>query len=283
MPRGGREEPQHGAGDDAEGALRADEELREVVAGVVLAERRGARPTRGRRAARPRGRAPARGSCRSAAPRCRRRWSTRLPPMVQLPSEPSDIGKSRSTFSAAACTSASTTPASTVTVPATGSTSRTRRIRPRESTTWLPDASGTPPPTSPVLPPCGTTATPAAAQAATTAATSSVEPGRTTARARPAWVPVQSTTYAATSASSVRTWSAPMLVRSWSSRSSMVLLWSVGSVGSVGRVSPAARRRAVPRAGRRGWSPGWSPARHPRRRGSGWRAGRCSARSAGRR
>ena len=118
---------------------------------------------------------------------------------------------------------------------------------------------------------------PLAAQAATTAATSSVEPGRTTARARPAWVPVQSTTYAATSASSVRTWSAPMLVRSWSSRSSMVLLWSGV------RVSPAARRRAAPRAARRGWSPGWSPARHPRRRGSGWRAGRCSARSAGRR
>ena len=167
--------------------------------------------------------------------------------MVQLPSEPSDIGKSRSTFSAAACTSASTTPASTVTVPATGSTSRTRRIRPRESTTWLPDASGTPPPTSPVLPPCGTTATPAPAQAATTAATSSVEPGRTTARARPAWVPVQSTTYAATSASSVRTWSAPMLVRSWSSRSSMVLLLvgRVGRVGGAGQPSSTATSSAT--------------------------------------
>ena len=39
------------------------------------------------------------------------------------------------------------------------------------------------PPTSPVLPPCGTTGTPAAAQAASTAATSPVLPGRTTARA----------------------------------------------------------------------------------------------------
>ena len=38
VPRGGREEPQHGAGDDAERALRADEQLGEVVAGVVLAE-----------------------------------------------------------------------------------------------------------------------------------------------------------------------------------------------------------------------------------------------------
>ena len=40
----------------------------------------------------------------------------RLPPIVQLPSEPSDIGNNRSTEAAAACTSASTTPASTVIV-----------------------------------------------------------------------------------------------------------------------------------------------------------------------
>ena len=51
--------------------------------------------------------------------------------------------------------------------------------------TWRPWSSGTPPPTRPVLPPCGTSVTPAAAQALTTAATSAVEPGRTTARARP--------------------------------------------------------------------------------------------------
>ena len=60
---------------------------------------------------------------------------------------------------------------------------------------------------------------PASWHAATTAATSAVEPGRTTARARPSCTPVQSTTYAATSASSVRTWSAPTAVRRWSSRS----------------------------------------------------------------
>ena len=44
---------------------------------------------------------------------------------------------------------------------------------------------GTPPPTRPVLPPCGTTGTPAAAQARTTAATSAVVRGRTAARASP--------------------------------------------------------------------------------------------------
>ena len=96
---------------------------------------------------------------------------------------------------------------------------RTVRIRPRDSTTWSPEPSGTPPPTSPVLPPCGTVATPASWHAVTTAATSSVDPGRTTASARPAWTPVQSTTYAPVSSSSVRTWSAPTAVRRWSSRS----------------------------------------------------------------
>ncbi len=105
--------------------------------------------------------------------------------MVQLPSDPSDIGKSRPAPAAAACTSASTTPASTVIVLATGSTSRIVRIRPSDSTTWVPESSGTPPATRPVLPPCGTIATPAAWQAVTTAATSAVDPGRTTASARP--------------------------------------------------------------------------------------------------
>ena len=46
-------------------------------------------------------------------------------------------------------------------------------------------AGGTPPPTSPVLPPCGTIANPAAAQIRTTAATSAVEAGRTTSRVAP--------------------------------------------------------------------------------------------------
>ncbi len=45
--------------------------------------------------------------------------------------------------------------------------SRTRFRRARLSSTCVPLASGTPPPTSPVLPPCGTMAAPAAAQART--------------------------------------------------------------------------------------------------------------------
>ena len=72
--RGSREELQHRGGDDAQRALGADEEVLQVVAGVVLAQRRAGRPTRGRRAARLRGRAPARACCRSAARRCRPRW-----------------------------------------------------------------------------------------------------------------------------------------------------------------------------------------------------------------
>ena len=69
-----REEPQHRGGDDAERALGAEEKLLQVVAGVVLAQRRAGRPRRGRRAAPPRGRAPARAPCRSAARSRRRRW-----------------------------------------------------------------------------------------------------------------------------------------------------------------------------------------------------------------
>jgi hypothetical protein len=51
---------------------------------------------RGRRRARPPGPAPGRASCRSAAPRCRRRWSTELPPICAVPSEPKLNGNSRS-------------------------------------------------------------------------------------------------------------------------------------------------------------------------------------------
>ena len=57
-----RKELQHGGGDDAERALGADEQLLQVVAGVVLAQAAQAVPARGRRPARPRGPAPARAS-----------------------------------------------------------------------------------------------------------------------------------------------------------------------------------------------------------------------------
>ncbi len=59
LARFGKELHRRGS-DDAEGSLAADEELLQIVAGIVLAQ-----------AAQ-----PVRGFCRSARPRCRRRWST---------------------------------------------------------------------------------------------------------------------------------------------------------------------------------------------------------------
>ena len=109
----------------------------------------------------------------------------RLPPIVQLPSAPRESGNSRPAAAAASCTVCRTTPASTVIVSLAASIPRIRRIRVSESTTCVPDESGTAPPQSPVFPPWGTTATPASRHSATTAATSSVLPGRTTAAARP--------------------------------------------------------------------------------------------------
>ncbi len=80
----------------------------------------------------------------------------RLPPIVALPSAASDSGNSRPASCAACCTSCSTQPASTVIVPLMASTSRTRFKRFSDSTIASPDVSGVAPPTSPVLPPCGT-------------------------------------------------------------------------------------------------------------------------------
>ena len=53
-------------------------------------------------------------------------------------------------------------------------------------------ARGTPPPTIPVLPACGTTGTSSSVQAASTCATSSVVRGRTTSGAVPTYLPIQS-------------------------------------------------------------------------------------------
>ena len=60
------------------------------------------------------------------------------------------------------------------------------------------------PPTIPLLPPCGTSATSSLAQRLTTAATSSVEAGDSIAAARPVYLPRQSVSHGAmVSASSV--------------------------------------------------------------------------------
>ena len=58
-------------------------------------------------------------------------------------------------------------------------------MRLSDSTISWPLWSGVPPPTMPVLPPCGTIAIFSAAQSFTTAATSSVVAGRTMASAVP--------------------------------------------------------------------------------------------------
>lgn len=105
--------------------------------------------------------------------------------MVQLPSAPRLSGKKRPAASAACCTRASTAPASTVIVLPTGSILRMRLSRASDNTIALPVPSGVAPPDMLVFPPWGTTGTPWLAQSRITAATSSVEPGRTTARAAP--------------------------------------------------------------------------------------------------
>jgi hypothetical protein len=107
------------------------------------------------------------------------------PPMVALPSEASDSGNSRPAALAASCAASTVQPASSVIELSSGSTQRMARRRSRLITTSRPDPSGVDPPTSPVLPPCGTTATPCAVHAATACATSAVLPGRTTASATP--------------------------------------------------------------------------------------------------
>ena len=99
------------------------------------------------------------------------------PPTVALSRLAIRMPRSRSGW--AAPTRASVTPADAVTWRASRSTGLSSVSRARLSTTS--PCSGTPPPTSPVLPPWGTTARPARVQQASTAATCSVSAGRTTA------------------------------------------------------------------------------------------------------
>ena len=88
--------------------------------------------------------------------------------MVQLPSDASERGKSRSAASAAACASASVTPASQIITLLSASTSRIARRRWVETMISSPLKSGVWPPTSPVLPPCGTMGVRASLQKAAT-------------------------------------------------------------------------------------------------------------------
>mmetsp|Transcript_5486 Transcript_5486/g.23224 ORF Transcript_5486/g.23224 Transcript_5486/m.23224 type:complete len:205 (-) Transcript_5486:135-749(-) len=119
-----------------------------------------------------------------------------IPPTVQLPLAPRSTGMhlpwSLLSISSTRC---STAPASTVSTPASSSKERTPVIRSRDSSTSAPAATGTPPPTRPVLPPCGTTGTPARWHAASTAETCCVVCGRATASAMHPYSPSQSVQY----------------------------------------------------------------------------------------
>ena len=70
-----RQQPQHRRGDDAERAFGADEQVLQVVAGIVLVQLVEVVAARARPRARPRGRAHARARCHARARRCRRHWS----------------------------------------------------------------------------------------------------------------------------------------------------------------------------------------------------------------
>ena len=133
-------------------------------------------------------RASARARCRSAAPRCRRRWSTDCRRSCSCPRRRATAGTGARRRRAACCTAASVTPASTVSV-ALSRVDGAYPVHPRERDHDR-VAAGRPASrrrTGRCCRPAERSATPASAHARTTAATSAVLPGRTTA-ARPAVV-----------------------------------------------------------------------------------------------
>ena len=161
-----REQLQHGRGDDAERAFRADEELLQVVAGVVLAQRR--RPFQ----MRPSGSTTSSPSTRSRViavaqhRRCRPHWSRDCRRSVQLPSAPrlkrEEAVRRRAR---ALCTSARMQPASTVMVLLSGSiVAHAVHAARAQSTICGAAGIGIAPPHMPVLPPCGTIASRLSAQ-----------------------------------------------------------------------------------------------------------------------
>ena len=181
------------AGDDAERAFGADEEMLQVEAGVVLAQAVQAVPdpavgehhfeaehVLARIAVAQH--AGAAGVGRDVAADLARAFGAEADRV-----EPCRVGGRRLLHGA------STQPASTTIELLATSIERMRRMRARLITTGARlSARGTAPSHRLVLPPCGTTGTPAAAQARTTAATCSVVDGRTTQQARPRYRPRQS-------------------------------------------------------------------------------------------
>ncbi len=191
-----REELQRRGGDHAQRALGADQQLLQVIAGVVLAQALQAVPDLAVRAAPPPGPAPGRAWSRSAAPPCRRRWSR--PGRRSSPSLPrrGSSGKRRPAARAASC-AAGQGDAGLGDHHVVGGVDLADRGRMRSVESRI-SPCGIWPPTRPVLPPCGVIARPPAAQSAdhgrdrlrwsraARAAASSRSSGRAT---RPAWAP----------------------------------------------------------------------------------------------
>ena len=144
--------------------------------------------------------------------------TTREPPALVATAPPtvavSRLAKSTGASSPAAWACrrqpARVTPAPTLTCIAPGSTGSIWSRRRVDSTTMA-VCRGTPPPTRPVLPPCGTTAAPESAQRPTTAATCWASAGRATSKASPRNRPVQSVAYDAVTSGSVSTCSSPTI------------------------------------------------------------------------
>ncbi len=113
-----------------------------------------------------------------------------MPPSVADSFDAKSIPKRRPCADAARSARATVTPAPAAIVRPMGSTASIVSRRLVLSTTD--PAEAIPPPTSPVLPPCGVMGTPASKHARRTADTSEVLPGRMTAIASPIQRPVQS-------------------------------------------------------------------------------------------
>ena len=136
---------------DAQRAFAADEDLLQIVAGIVLVQGAQHRQHRARPPAPLPAPAPAPASCHSAAHGCRRHWWRYCRRWCSCLPRPGSAGTADSCSSAARCTSARVTPASTVRVMPLSSTPRIRFSRLVESSTS--PCSGIWPPTRPVLPP----------------------------------------------------------------------------------------------------------------------------------
>ena len=91
-------------GDDAQRAFAADEQVAQVVAGVVLAQAASGRPRPRPAPSRLPGPGTARARCRSAAPACRRRWSPGCRRSCSCPRRPGSGERSRPAVCAASCT-----------------------------------------------------------------------------------------------------------------------------------------------------------------------------------